>query len=152
MPKHVAMVFLLGFCLIPLAGCNSNAPTYKVEGTVEFEDGTRPKFGNIEFYSPQFKINARGKINRDGAFTVTTFDEDDGAVIGYHDIVIMQQVGSYLLAKTESTIKHDHGSLIDKRHFDYRTSGLSCNIENGTNEILLVVKKLPRQTKEGMPH
>lgn len=139
-------------CLLSLVGCNSNLPTYEVAGTVVFEDGTKPKFGDIEFYSPQFEVNAHGKINRDGTFTVTTFQDGDGAVIGYHEIVIMQQVGNYLLAKTDSRIKHDHGSLIDKSHFDYRTSRLDCEIKAGKNEVQLVVKKLPRQTDEGLAH
>lgn len=127
-------------------------PTYEVAGTVVFEDGTKPMFGDIEFYSPQFEVNAHGKIKRDGTFTVSTFQDDDGAVIGYHEIVIMQQVGNYLLAKTDSRIKHDHGSLIDRSHFDYRTSRLDCEIKAGKNEVNLVVKKLPRQTDEGLAH
>jgi hypothetical protein len=139
-------------CFLSLAGCDSNLPTYEVAGTVEFSDGTKPKFGDIEFYSPDHKINARGKINRDGTFTVSTFEDGDGAVVGHHQIVIMQQVGSYLLAKSESKIKHDHGSLIDRRYFDYRTSDLICEIKAGQNKVFLVVEKLPRQTPEGLAH
>ena len=85
---------------VVLAGCNGNPATHQVNGLVEFEDGTYPKFGDVEFYSPQFKVNARGKIERDGSFTVSTYSDGDGAVAGYHQVVIMQQAGSYLLAGT----------------------------------------------------
>lgn len=145
-------VLVAGFCCLLLSGCNDQPPTYKVLGTVEFSDGTKPKFGDVEFYSDQFKINARGKIQRDGTFTVSTFHEGDGSVAGTQKIVIMQQVGNYLLAKSGTATKHDHGSLIDKKHFDYRTSGLSCEIVPGENHVHLVLKKLPRQTKDGMAH
>lgn len=138
-------------CSLQLIGCSSNVPAYEVVGTVEFEDGTVPMFGNIEFYSTELKINAQGKIKRDGTFSVSTFQDGDGAVLGHHQVVVMQQAGSYLLAKEGIKIDHDHGSLIDKTHFDYRTSGLSCEIQAGRNEVNLVVKKLPRQTKEGLP-
>jgi hypothetical protein len=137
--------------LLSLVGCNNNLPTYEVAGKVEFEDGTSPKFGHVEFYSPEHKINAHGKINRNGTFIVTTFEENDGAVLGHHDIVIMQQVGSYLMANADVDVDHDHGSLIDKTHFDYRTSGLSCEIVEGKNEVNLVIKKLRRQTEDGLP-
>jgi hypothetical protein len=152
MQKRFLALLILAPALV-LTGCgNGNLPTYPIVGSVEFEDGTIPKFGNIEFYSPEFKINARGSIARDGSFTVSTYSDDDGAVAGKHQVVIMQQVGSYLLAKSDSKIKHDHGSLIHPSHFDYRTSGLSCEITPGENAIRFVLKKMPRQTEDGMPH
>lgn len=148
--KKLAAVMLC-CTLVSLIGCSGNQATYEVAGKVEFEDGTSPKFGDVEFYSPEFKLNARGKIKRNGTFTVTTFEEDDGAVLGHHDIVIMQQVGSYLMANADVDVDHDHGALIDKSHFDYRTSGLSCEIVEGKNEVNLVIKKLRRQTEDGLP-
>lgn len=135
-----------------LSGCGAgNLPTYPVEGIVEFEDGERLKFGNIEFYSPEHQINARGVIARDGTFTLTTYREGDGAVEGRHEIIIMQQVGDYFLANSEAQIQHDHGGLIDTSHFDYQSSGLSCQIEPGPNRLRLIVRKRKRQTEDGLP-
>ena len=142
---------VVGFCCLLLSGCSDNLPTHKVVGTVEFPDGTKPKFGDIEFYSEQLKINAHGEINRDGTFTVSTYEKGDGAVAGPQKIIIMQQVGNYLNAKSQIKVKHDHGSLIDRKHFDYRTSGLNCEIEPGENQVRLIVERLPRQTEEGLP-
>jgi hypothetical protein len=151
--RKLILAFLICVPALLSIGCGPGNPaTYPINGTVEFADGTKPKFGNIEFYSPELKINARGKIERDGSFTVSTFGDNDGAVGGVHQVVIMQQVGNYLIAKSGSKIRHDHGSLIDSSHFDYRTSGLSCDVKPGPNDVRFIVKKMPRQDSEGMPH
>ena len=44
-----------GLCCLLLSGCSDNLPTHKVLGTIEFSDGTQPKFGDVEFYSDQFQ-------------------------------------------------------------------------------------------------
>ncbi len=152
MSRILVWAFLCALLAGPLVGCgDGNLPTYEVIGKVEFDDGTHPKFGDIEFYSHKHKVNARGNIDRDGYFTVSTYEEGDGAVEGLHQIVIMQQVGNYLLANTDQQIKHDHGSLIKPSYFDYRTSGLSCEIVPGEkNPVTLIIEKRPDQTSEGM--
>jgi len=135
-----------------LLGCGSNQlPTHPVEGTVRFEDGNYPKFGDIEFYNAQHKLNARGKIQRDGSFTVGTFAENDGAIEGKHQIIVLQVSGDHLTRGLSDSIKHDHGLLINSSHFDYRTSGLECDIVPGDNQVKLTVRKYLRQTSDGMP-
>lgn len=143
----------LAMLLLPsLAGCSSDQlPTYPVEGTIRFKDGSFPKFGDIEFYSATHRINARGKINRDGSFTVGTYDPDDGAVEGKHKITVLQISGNHLTAEYNDDIKHDHGALVHTAYFDYRTSDLEYNIKRETNRVELVVRKNPRQTEEGLP-
>lgn len=143
----LAMLLLTG-----IAGCSSDQlPTYPVEGTIRFKDGSFPKFGDIEFYSAAHQINARGKINRDGSFTVGTYEQDDGAVEGKHQITVLQISGNHLTADYNDEIKHDHGALVHTAYFDYRTSDLECNIKQETNRVELVVRKNPRQTEEGLP-
>lgn len=146
-------VFCLAITLLPsLAGCHSDQlPTYPVEGTIRFKDGSFPKFGDIEFYSATHRINARGKINRDGSFTVGTYAPNDGAVEGEHKIIVIQISGTYLTAKYNDEIKHDHGSLVNTSYFDYRSSDLECNIERKSNPVELIVRKNPRQTEDGLP-
>ncbi len=147
------IVVCLAILLLPnLAGCNSDQlPTYPVEGTIRFKDGSFPKFGDIEFYSSTHRINARGKINRDGSFTVGTYESNDGAVEGTHEIIVLQVSGTHLTARYHDDIKHDHGALVNKSYFDYRTSGLKCDIKQRTNQVELIVRKNPRQTQEGLP-
>lgn len=143
----------LAIALLPsLAGCNSDQlPTYPVEGTIRFKDGSFPKFGDIEFYSDTHRINARGKINRDGSFTVGTYEPNDGAVEGPHKIIVLQISGTYLTAKYNDDIKHDHGALVNKSYFDYRTTDLKYDIKPRNNPVELIVRKNPRQTEDGLP-
>lgn len=147
---YVAICFAISFS--GLLGCNSDQlPTYPVNGTIRFQDGSHPMFGDIEFYNEKHQINARGKINRDGTFTVGTYADDDGAVAGTHQVIVLQVVGSYLTEKLSDEIKHDHGELVAKKFIDYRTSGLDCKIVAGPNPVELVVRKNPRQTEDGLP-
>ena len=148
---------LVAFSLLAIlfmSGCgNGQLQTYPVSGQLKFEDGTVPRFGDIEFYNATHKINARGKINRDGTFTVSTYGEDDGAVVGKHRIVIIQIVGSQFLAhnKESEQIVHDHGKLINQRYGDYRTSDLECTIVDKENKVELTLEKNPNQTEDGLP-
>jgi hypothetical protein len=149
--RHIVVITAL--LLLPmLLGCGSDRlPTHAVIGAIEFEDGTHPMFGDIEFYNAQHKLNARGEIKRDGSFTVGTYVADDGAVEGKHQIIALQMGGDFFYGKRTDTIKHDHGALINSSFFDYRTSGLECDIVPGENRVKLTVRKNPRQTSDGMP-
>ena len=137
---------------VSVSGCHSDQlPTYPVEGTIEFQDGSYPKFGSIEFYSRKHQINARGSINRDGTFTVGTYAVNDGAVEGRHKIIVLQISGTYLTADYIPQNKHDHGALVNKSYFDYRTSDLAWDIKKENNKVALIVRKNPRQTEQGLP-
>lgn len=143
--QSFVLVLAIGALLpcVYLSGCGNNRPaTYAVEGRILFEDGSSPKFGNIEFFSLEHKLNARGKIQKDGSFQLTTFDENDGAVIGRHKIVIMQFVSNQLSGQLGVKIQHNHGDLVDKKYLDYRTSDLKWTIKSdGLNKVKLVVEK-----------
>ena len=146
-----AQIALLLLCLF-FVGCGDGNPaTYPVEGQVRFEDGTVPRFGSIEFFNEELEVNARGKIDRDGKFTVCTYTDGDGAVEGNHKIVIIQLTSGALVTKSNTIVEHDHGKLIDSSYLDYRTSDLECNITRGENKVELTVRALKRQTEDGLP-
>lgn len=148
-PKSLLLLLAM---LLVTAGCsNGQLPTYEVRGQLKFEDGTVPKFGDIEFYNAEHKINARGKINRDGSFTVSTYSENDGAVAGKHQVMVMQQAGHYLMSQMDQPIKHDHGKLISTLYFDYRTSGIEVTIKEVVNEVTITLELEPKQTEDGLP-
>ena len=153
MSRHtVAVRFVLLLLLLSLMGCGSEKLlVYPVDGSVRFEDGSKVMFGDIEFFNAEHRLNARGKIKRDGTFQVGTFTDNDGAVAGKHKVIILQVTGNYLTEKMSDNIKHDHGDLINSSYFDYRTSGLECEIVPGRNSVEFVVKKNPRQTEDGLP-
>ncbi|HMO15311.1 MAG TPA: hypothetical protein PKD64_10470 [Pirellulaceae bacterium] len=124
-------------CLLSITGCDKSIPAYPVEGTVVFEDGTPIKFGTIELLSDEHKINARGTINREGKFRLTTYHPNDGAVAGKHRCVIAQHVVEMYGIK----VNHDHGDLVASKYADYSTTDLVVVIEAKPNEIKLVVDK-----------
>ena len=135
----MAAILLLSF-----AGCGGGKyATHPVKGQVRFEDGSTPQFGQIEFYHSDAKLNARGTIESDGSFTVGTYSDGDGAIEGNHQIVIIQNTGTVLADRMGVEIHHDHGDIVDRSYFDYRTTSLSCYIRKGENTVELVVKKNP---------
>ena len=85
-------------------------------------------------------------------FEVGTFTDNDGAVAGKHKVIILQVTGNYLTEQLSDDIKHEHGDLISSTYFDYRTSGLECEIVPGQNPVEFVVKKNPRQTRRRPAH
>ncbi len=142
MHKTAARI-IVGLTFIAMVGCGSGHPTrHPVEGKILFPDGSTPTFGTVEFYNPEHKLNARGEIGSDGTFTVTT-EQSDGAVAGKHDVIIMQVIAPPAghLAEAASQIKHSHGALVAKKYFDYRTSGLTCEIKEGPNSVEFLVEK-----------
>ncbi len=74
-------VLLLVVCSL-LCGCSSQLPTYPVAGKIRFVEGGPVKVGTVELKSREHGVQARGHIETDGTFTLTTFAEGDGAVAG----------------------------------------------------------------------
>lgn len=130
-------------CLVLLSlsiGCGG-VSTYSVDGQVEFEDGSPVMFGTIEFLHRESKLNAKGKISRDGSFTINTLNEGDGAVAGVHEVTIHQFVTVPLASAQNVTINHDHGKLVSEKYRKYETSDLTVTIEpKNDNQVKLIVE------------
>lgn len=124
-----------------LVGCSSEKKTHVVQGKVVFSDGTPVQFGDVETLSVDQRINARGKIDKDGSFTLTTYVEGDGAVVGDHKAVIVQMSGSPLMAMAKmETVQHSHGHDLGAKYRSYDTSGLGFSVEAGkVNEVTFVI-------------
>jgi hypothetical protein len=124
-------------------GCNRDPATYPVNGRVRFPSGAAVRMGTIETKSRDLGINARGNINSDGTFQLTTFQPGDGAVAGWHDCVIVQLIihGEELGGKVSTY------GVVDPKHNSYSTSGLSFEVSaSQPNEITLEVS--PYRGKE----
>jgi hypothetical protein len=86
---------LLGLlALILLAGCSSSPEqTWPVEGLVTVDD--KPLGGGTVLFEPidpgrslQQRYTARGTIDAEGRYRLSTFGEYDGAVAGRHRVVV----------------------------------------------------------------
>jgi hypothetical protein len=134
-------VTLVALVLITTAslGCDQRPRTYPVSGKVTFADGKPIHTGTIELKERETGINARGEIKQDGTFTLSTFDSNDGAVVGMHDCVVIQRV-------IVEDLKDFHSStygVIDPRHNSYHSSGLQVEVlPINQNQVTLVVERL----------
>jgi hypothetical protein len=122
-------------------GCGTGKMTHEVKGKVVFSDGTPVQFGDVETLAVAERVNARGKIEKDGSFTLTTYEAGDGALAGEHKVVIIQMTGSPLVANAKlGPIQHTHGHDLASKYRSYDTSGLKFTVEPGkVNEVTLVI-------------
>jgi len=81
-------LLITGVCLLLSAGCGNSdrLPTYKATGTVKFDDGKPVEEGSISL-SASGLPPGRGFIEN-GEFSVTTYEEGDGAVAGTFQVAI----------------------------------------------------------------
>jgi hypothetical protein len=95
-----------------------------VQGTVHFPDGTPVRTGVIEFESTEHDITATGKIRQDGTFVLGTYETDDGAVPGDHQVIVLQ------IIINDGTVNHtlDHGRRVAASYASYDSSGLTATV------------------------
>ncbi len=135
--------------MIALVGCSDRLATYPVAGRVQFASGSPVHVGTVELKSREHEIQARGEIDADGKFTLTTYVKGDGAVAGFHDCVIVQFVMTEDLAGHKPSLI----GVIDRRYASYATSGLSVEVSpEGKNQIVLEVEGLRKTQPEDHAH
>jgi len=127
-------------------GCGAKAPlTYPVKGRVTYPDGTPVVSGLVEFelVAPMDGDaanlpNARGNIQEDGSYKLTTYPHD-GAVAGRHRVIIQE-------AFPDADLDLDKGEAmppqaIATKYRSYETSGLEFEVEEKENDIPIVVTR-----------
>ncbi len=130
--------FLCGLALAAvagLAGCRDNRPpTYRVDGKVAFADGSPLRGGEVVFESVSLGIEARGTIDEEGRFQLTTFEPEDGAVEGEHLVLVFPA-----RRNADGGRRFEHS--IDDKYLDYSTSDLRCQVvaQDAVNTCRLVV-------------
>jgi hypothetical protein len=135
----VCVASLFAVCLI--SGCGRRTKVYPVHGRVITSDAAPVKYGIVEFRSLDSGQLARGKLDQDGKFTLTTFRPDDGAVEGKHAVVVVQLIFGNIAGLDVQHV-HDHGPAIDPKFSSYQKSGLSATVNpTEDNSILLVVER-----------
>lgn len=81
------------------------------------------------------RCNARGVIQSDGSYFLTTFVEGDGATPGRHQIIVQEPYPD--IDGDEVRIR----SAIDAKYRRYNTSGLEIDVKEEPNEIAIVVTR-----------
>jgi hypothetical protein len=135
-------------CLGPLGCSDGRLPTFPVSGRVVFSDGSPVHTGTIEFRSREHAVQARGTIDHDGNFRLTTYKENDGAVAGTHDCVVTQLVVMEGATDFQPSLK----GVVHTRFGSYATSGLRCEvISQDKNFFTVEVDGYVRPSSSGQP-
>jgi hypothetical protein len=138
--SHCRLAIVLAI-LACLQGCGpDHPPTYPVGGKVVFADGKPLTTGGVvlleSVVTEGLPVNARGLINADGTFKLTTFDDGDGAVAGKHRMLVRPQRDADDYLKRGIIPR----PIINPRFERYETSGLEFTVEEGNNEFTVVVE------------
>ncbi|MEX0792848.1 MAG: hypothetical protein WD045_06900 [Pirellulaceae bacterium] len=124
---------LMAILPLGLAGCGETGPaTYPVSGRVVLPDGTPATHGIVEFRTTredETVINAHGQIQSDGTFHVSTYGDNDGAVPGEHQVILVSPAVDDGAPATQP--------IFARKYRDYSTSGLSVRIEPGENNVVI---------------
>lgn len=123
---------LSAVALVFAVGCEeSKTNVGRVEGIVRL-DGKPLTGGKIQFLPPAGR-SAIAEIRSDGTFTLGTFGNSDGALIGTHKVAVIAfepgPAGRPDPAKPRSPLK----PLVPERYLAAGTSGLTYEVKPGLN-------------------
>lgn len=133
-------------CLLPAllfagaaAGCGERL--YTVRGTVTLEDGTPLTRGMVVFERQEGEraIMARGAVQSDGRYELSTHREGDGVPPGKYRVQINHM--------DLSEVPDEQKKLpYDLKYLTFATSGLEYEVGSGTNEFPIKLEK-PRKVR-----
>lgn len=122
--------------LLSLWGCRPQNQMVPVSGQVLY-NGKPLEFGTV-MLQPERGQPAVGAIQPGGAFSLTTYKDGDGAVVGKHRVRITcyESQRSTALPKNSEIISLGR-ALIPAKYANYATSGLEAEISAERNEPLI---------------
>ena len=143
--KHL----LLAAVVLVQTGCGPTGPEMgRVTGAITF-DGNVVRAGSVQFW-PENGRPARGSITADGTYELTTFDKNDGALVGKHRVTIHATEVAEDGPKIESTdaeIAHFSQKkakriratrvkwLVPQQYSEVDSTPLTATVASGTNTI-----------------
>ena len=142
---------MLILCLAVSAGCSDGRlKTFPAKGKVVFKTGSPVHVGTVELKSREHGVQARGTIDEDGNFLLTTYTDGDGAVAGVHDCVVVQ----FVMAEEMKDFKPSVLGVVHPRYASYSTSGLTVDIKaDSSNDLKLEVEGVKKvSAKEEANH
>lgn len=111
--------------ILGLAGCGEGGPkVVEVSGTVLI-DGQPLDYGHIQVIPADWRP-AAGSIGKDGRFTLSTTEPNDGCAVGTHQVAIL--AGESVTAET--TRWH-----APAKYADIKTSNLTVTITGPTDDL-----------------
>ena len=142
---HTVSLSLVVLTLAIAVGCGDGRfPTAPVSGVVTL-DGKPVSSGTVIF-TPKQGWPAKGTLDSEGRFTLTTYREGDGAILGLNQIIVFAVTEDDPNEHFERPPSKPARSLIPERYGSQATSGLSHDVKAGETNIvqLDLVSKGPR--------
>jgi len=121
-----------------LLGCGEGK-TAPVNGRVKLKDGSDVSVlagYSLTFEAEGGKTSAVGEVARDGAFMLSTFGANDGAVPGKYRVAINQP-------NNPDPDKPPTKSKLPAKYANLDSSGLTAEVKPGQNNIELELDKAP---------
>ncbi len=132
------------------SGCSSEnrIETATVSGTVTF-NGDPLQIGSLLFVPVTGGPSAEANIGTDGSFEMGTYDDDDGAVLGEHKVMITAFTAPGGSGLPEDVIDGDGApvSVIPDFYGDLEKSGLKVDVKSGENTIDFVLTSTAGEVK-----
>ncbi|MBA2112911.1 hypothetical protein [Bremerella alba] len=134
------LLFMLSIGLMLCSGCfgQKGLETAPVTGIVTYNGKPLP-YGRVSFRPPAGSP-ATGEIQSDGRFSLSTYGNGDGAIVGTHQVsVTATEVDAGVMAataaNTEMTVPK---SMIPKKYTSFSTSELTAEVvSSGKNQFAL---------------
>lgn len=140
-------ILLIGVVVAFGVGCGSKAEfeTAKAAGRVTL-DGKPVTEGSVVF-TPVRGWPARGELDEEGRFTLSTYKPGDGAIVGPHEIAVLAMSGPDPTEHFERPPPAPTKWLVPERYGNRSSSGLAYEVKSGeSNEIELELFSDPRRS------
>src|SRR4051812_47537600 len=134
-PRSFAVMLLLSL----LVGCGSGI--HPVDGKVLWQDGTPATElagSHVVFDLPERQTGARGYVQPDATFHLTTHTPDDGALPGEYRVMIIEVGRKSLGGPDASQIAP---GAMNSRYSDPSTTDLRATVQPGLNLVTLTVER-----------
>jgi hypothetical protein len=137
--------------IVTVSGCSgSNLPPVGQVGGVVTLDGQPLTKGHVQFMPDSSKGTkgrmAVGLIGADGRFKLTAFKPGDGALVGFHKVVIICEED--MPAFDPKVAPPPPKSLIPVRYTDANTSGFTAEVKSaGKNDFTFALESRPPSQK-----
>lgn len=141
--RHRLLVLLASTTVLVCGGCGSDYPeTAQVQGKITFKEAPVVT-GRIIFYPTSGARLSSGEIKSDGSYALTTFNPNDGALLGKHRVTI---TSTKVLGPSAPTSVQDEAKqtvpsesrvvwLVDKKYSEQSTTDLEVEVKSGDNRI-----------------
>lgn len=115
-----------------IAGCHRGPTLVPVRGKVVY-DGKALEFGSITF-QPASGPQARGEIQPDGSFQLSTLSLNDGVIPGAHKVKIACYDSQNPQVAKAAGERGLGKLLIPQKYTTFNTSGLTADVSESGNE------------------